>query len=337
MSDLSDSYYQYLTYTLSLPERTVRSLAAILGGISVLLTDTLFPEALRDTTSYTIFVGNFQNFIVEKIAQIEKEREEETGTIQVTDDFLQRKLVGSILETAGLLTIKFSPTWVFAIAGDVVGGSKIFLNRLVAQLKENHVISEEAHITNLTDLLEALQDASRTGASLIDTPPLSRTQLNELVNELTDSYHDLFDKTSNLLPRFESLWDQMQTFSIKEHIAFERLVGMMTLDVAGLAQKGVGSTIALGETSGILVGDTILESYAKTLDAIENEGEDYITKRLDPFIDKAFDHFSPTFASSTETLLGRRLFQLTPTQRSLLLAVATAVLGGLVWLYWLIG
>jgi hypothetical protein len=37
-----------LMYILSLPERTIRSLAAILGGTSTLLAETLFPKSLGE-------------------------------------------------------------------------------------------------------------------------------------------------------------------------------------------------------------------------------------------------------------------------------------------------
>ena len=57
------------TYLASLPERTIRSLASVAGGTTMLLTETLFPEVLRDTTMYRIFVGDTQKFVIEKVAQ----------------------------------------------------------------------------------------------------------------------------------------------------------------------------------------------------------------------------------------------------------------------------
>ena len=56
---LSDVFKAF-GYTLSLPERLVRSTAAAVGGVSKLLTDTIIPEPLRKTTAYTAMVGEIR-------------------------------------------------------------------------------------------------------------------------------------------------------------------------------------------------------------------------------------------------------------------------------------
>ena len=48
-TSFTDKVRQHLNYSLSLPERTVRSLAAVAGGTTTLLTDTLLPESMRQT------------------------------------------------------------------------------------------------------------------------------------------------------------------------------------------------------------------------------------------------------------------------------------------------
>ena len=68
-----DAARQHLTYALSLPERTIRSMAALAGGASTLLTETLFPESLRGTTTYHVTIGMMQRFVVERVAGMESE------------------------------------------------------------------------------------------------------------------------------------------------------------------------------------------------------------------------------------------------------------------------
>ena len=142
--------HKHLMYTLSLPERTIRSLAALAGGTTTLLTEILFPEFLRNTTIYNVSFGMMQRFIVERVAGIESETNE--NQINLDDDYVQRKMAGTALEAAGLLAMRFSPLWVFAIAGDVAGGSKVFLKRLVKHLKENNIIAQEAEASELVDV-----------------------------------------------------------------------------------------------------------------------------------------------------------------------------------------
>ena len=52
-----------------------------------------------------------------------------------------------------------------AIAGDAAAGGTTFLNRLVDQLKQNGVLERDANVSNLTDVLEAMQETSRRSAA----------------------------------------------------------------------------------------------------------------------------------------------------------------------------
>jgi hypothetical protein len=194
--------------------------------------------------------------------------------------------------------------WVFAIAGDVVGGSKIFLDRLVAELKRNNIIAEEVHINNLTDLLEAMQNASSKSVTLIDAPPLSRAELSQLSHEIVGSYQQVFAGTTNLLPRMENIWGRMRYFSARQHLSLERLAGVMTLDVANLVGKSVDAAFTVGEVGGGLFGEKILESYVVILNKIASDGlEAYVDERRAPFMTAAFGHFHPGKKSWTEALL----------------------------------
>src|SRR5512136_724607 len=112
MSNFFDSAYQGFGYLLSLPERTIRSLAAIAGGTTSLLTESLFPDVLRGTTLYKMVVGDTQRFMVEKIAQVPREAGESGGAgadASPPEDFVQRKVAGTALEAAGLLAVHLSP------------------------------------------------------------------------------------------------------------------------------------------------------------------------------------------------------------------------------------
>ncbi len=79
-----DKVHQHLTYALSLPERIVRSLAAIAGGTTTLLTDILFPESMRQTTFYNVTLGMMQQFVIEHVAGMEGEIAE--GQSKLGDD-----------------------------------------------------------------------------------------------------------------------------------------------------------------------------------------------------------------------------------------------------------
>ncbi len=305
MSNLFDSIRERLGYVLSLPERTLRSLAAVTGGATSLLTETLFPESMRETTLYRFFIGDAQRYLVERVAQVQTEAG--GAVVDSTDpSYVQRKMLGGALETAGLLAMHLSPLWVFALASDVAGGGGVALARLTERLKRNGVIPKHTEIRGVSDLLVAIQEASRQSASAVDTPPLSREELKRLGDDMTARYRELFSKVRGVMPKMEDIWHRMQEVAKRENISLERLGGILSVDVANWAKKGFGTILSVGQTGNDLFGEQVLDSYSRTLDEISREGAGkYVSGRLRPFIRKAADHFDPGHKTWTEAFLER--------------------------------
>jgi hypothetical protein len=290
MKSVFDTTLEYLSYALSLPERSLRSLAALVGGTTTLLTDSLLPDSLRGTTTYTVTVGLFQKFLVERMAGMKKEAQDEG--VKLKDKFVQRKLLGNALEAAGLLTMRFSPLWVLAIAGDAAGGSKTFLNRLVQHLKANDVIDENAEPKELVDVLEAVQSATNKSATALDQPPLSRNELTQLADEMKASYSKVLTTSVDLIPDLTKMWDDLEQTSQREKVSLEKLMGMMVFEAASFVEKSVGTVAAVGKTGVELFDEAILQSYKKTLERVNAEGVDgYISNHFMPFWEAARGHF----------------------------------------------
>ncbi len=305
MSSLFDSMREQLGYMLSLPERTMRSLAAVAGGTTSLLTETLVPESLRDTRFYQIMVGDAQRFVVEQVGQVQSAAQQ-TPAEPVDEAFVQRKVVGGALEAAGLFAMHLSPVWVFALASDAAAGGGVFLNRLVEQLKRNGVIPKHTEVKGLSDLLGAIQDASGRSATAVNTPPLTREELSKMADDLIASYRKIFSKATNLVPRLETIWQQVEQVARRENVSVERLIGVLTVDVAEWGRRGIGTILAVGRAGSDLVGEQILSSYGKTLDTIKKEGlNDYVSSRMKPFLQTAVEHFDPGRKTWTESILNK--------------------------------
>ena len=303
MKNFMDRFQRRLRYAASLPERTLRSLAALAGGTTTLLTDNLFPEAVRQSTIYTVSVGMMQKFVIEKVADMAEEVPEEGPELQ--EAYLQRKMVGTALEAAGLMTVGLSPMWFFAIASDAVGGSKVFLQRLVARLKENEVIPVDAEITELVDALEAAQKASSQSARIVDAPPLSRADLVETIEQLKGSYGKAFSDSAKLLPEMEETWALMERLASRDNISIDRLSGIMTVDALNWGKKGVKSAVSVGQTGFDLLNDEVLASYKQTLqDASEQGLNRYIGEHFQPFWASAKSHFDAERLTWTERRFG---------------------------------
>lgn len=277
----------YLALSLSIPERTARALSALVGGSTLLLTKTLVPSAIKNSMSYRFTVGMFQAFLIQNVAGVRN-----YDDMELKDQFLQRKLLGTSLEAAGLLTMHLSPVWVFAIAADTAKGGQVFLRRLVHHLQANQVIAKDSNPETLEQILELIQEMGRQSATAIDTPPMSAGELRELVTELRRSTVSVTEKSSSLLPRFETLWNQITLVAKRENLSVEQVLGILSVSAAALAETGIGTADAVGRTGYHLIDDALLNDYKATLSDISDQGVlVYMQENMRPFLENAQSHF----------------------------------------------
>lgn len=298
---------RYFSLTLSLPERTARALSAVVGGSTLLLTRTLVPGAIKNSTSYMFTLGMFESFLVRNLAGMP---EISTDTA-LQDSFVQRKLLGSSLEAAGLLTMQLSPVWVFAIASDAAKGSQVFLKRLVLYLKENQVIAQDSSPETLEQILQSIHDMSAQGAVAIDTPPLSADEINTLAEELRQSTRNLVGNYSKLLPDFEALWNQISVVAKKENVSIPVILGMLSVRAASIPELGLGTAGAVGKTGFAILDEVIISDYKKTLNGIAKTGSrEYMRAHMAPFMLQARAHFDMNQETITQKWFSRAVSKL---------------------------
>lgn len=284
-----DRLNHYLALSYSLPERLARALGSLIGGSTLLLTKTLIPSALKNSNSYRFTFGMFQSFLIKNVAQLD---DFQTDT-ELQEHFLNRKLLGTSLEAAGLLTMHLSPVWIFAIASDAAKGGQVFLSRLVHHLKEHDVIAENSNPESLEQVLLSIHDMGRQGATAIDTPPLTMLEVEELAAQLRESTASLRKNSANLLPRFEAIWNQISQVASQENLSTEQVLGMLSVSAASIAQTSVGTAGALGKTGFYFLDEIILNDYKETLADISDTGYlGYMQQNMQPFVQKAQSHFN---------------------------------------------
>jgi len=305
MSDLLDILARQIGYVLSLPERAVRSLAASVGGLSRLLTDQLFPSALRRSTSYRVFLGNAQRFLIESLGQVQGAYPAETGT-PAGPEYVKRKLVGNAVEAAGMFAMHISPLWIFAVASDVLAGSKLYLHRLSDELKRRGLLEQSDQPETLDALLEGLQKTTQASARVFDLPPLSASELARLRDELVAGVTRMFEPVEDLLPRFDRIWGQMQQLARQEDGSLEAIGGLLSLGVARAAKWSTDGISAIGQTTAGLLGEALLDDYRRSLEQIARKGYwGYLQEFAKPYLAAVADHFDPDHPTWTETVLKR--------------------------------
>ena len=303
-------------YFLSLPERFIRSAAAITGGTSLLIVvgvaiDTIsqiesegyvLPDLVTESTTYKVIIGDMQRFLITRLAQLESPGSTEIEPM--SDDYIYHKMAGNVLELASFMAVRFSPVWVFAIVSDIAGGSSHYFERLVQQLKDMEIINQDAQSNNVQELLESIQTAASTSARAIDRPPLSQAELDIVVGKLQSDYSSLAKSGLDLLPRAERIQDQMGPVSDEEGVSIDHLSDVMTLQASNLGKTSLNTALAVGKTTGELIDEQILDSYNQTLDTITKVGlTKYTTDNLEPFVRSAINHLDPGRETWTERKL----------------------------------
>jgi hypothetical protein len=164
------SVHDFLLYSLSLPERALRSASSVVGETLRESAALLVPQAFQSSKTYTVLVGQMLDFLAEDIGGVRRsEGEDDSAKVE---DFVARKAVGNFIEMAGLATLHLSPLTVLAVSSAItlhalgkigtLGEGALSTVRVAGTLLDRHVVN---HYTR------ALDDIRRKGiyASLAES------------------------------------------------------------------------------------------------------------------------------------------------------------------------
>jgi len=298
---------RFLLYTVSLPERVVRSTVGVAAGAAREAAHALIPQAFQSSKTYELVVTNSLKFLVENVGGVEaKASAKEGGQIE---HFLARKAVGNFVDLAGVATLHLSPIWVFAVVSDVAYGSKAYLRELAAELHERGLIKETSKIDRVDDLLEAIQRTTAETASLISTPPLSVDQL-KLTIERTRAAIASAD-LAVLLPEAElhAHWHAMRGISAQEGVSLLGVSGAITLHMLGKVETVALGAIAGVEVAGGLLNRNVVGHYVDGLRTVREQGFYHVVRASGaPYAQAVWRNFATQRETLTSQIVTGRLF-----------------------------
>src|SRR5277367_868273 len=158
------------SYVVSLPERVVRSAAALAGGLIREIGDVSVPSAVRRTKTYQMMVDIALRFMIEQVGEVKGVYP--SGAGELASDFLMRRTAGHGIELAGLLAFRASPVWIMAALADVSGAGRHIVQEIAAALKQEGLLAGDARFENVDQLLEGLEQTASQAADLCNAPPL---------------------------------------------------------------------------------------------------------------------------------------------------------------------
>lgn len=172
-----------LHFVASLPERFVRSAAALVGGAVHETAQLLLPRLIRRSRFYEVSAKNLLRILVEGVGAVEGSSTADPKAAPA-GEIAVRKGAGNVVELGSILAFGFSPLWLLAATSDVTRGSRVYLRELVEELKAAGVVAEGADVGSVDELLGVLEGTSSRSARLIDLPPLELEELRASLEEL---------------------------------------------------------------------------------------------------------------------------------------------------------
>ena len=271
-----------IAFLVSLPERAIRSIFALVGGGVHETAELLLPRFVRRSRLYEATAKNLLRVSIELVGGVESpagtadEYEPDATKLAV------RKTAGNAVELGSIAAFGFSPLWLLAAGADVTNGTRTYLDAFVRELKVAGVLAQEAHLRSVDDLLAAFAGATGTAARLIDIPPLELAALRRSLSDLRASASDLPSPTE-----MASLFDGLRAEAVRERRSL--------LDVS----TGVG--IAFFQSARHVGRRHVLDPYREELAPLRDEGFGAYAARVSrPYGSAVARHFDPMQASLTE-------------------------------------
>ena len=297
-----DRVRNFLLYSMSVPERTLRSATGAVSGALRESCSLLVPQAFQSSKTYSIMVQQTLDFLAEDIGGVE--RSEEAGGEPKIENYVARKTIGNFVEMAGLATFHLSPMTLLAIVSDVAYGSQVYLKELADELKEQGVIDADSTVDHVDDLLAAVAGAAGTTASAFDTPPLSVEGLRQTIADTRQAIQAI--DPVKVMPQAEvkRLWDDMHQIAVSEGVNPLAISGAMTLyslDKIGAVGRGALSTV---KAAGTLFDRHVLNHYGEALSDIRQKGiYGSLQQTSKPYVEAVWSNFSTDQTTITEDVL----------------------------------
>ncbi|MHB8902494.1 MAG: hypothetical protein ACYC6Y_27345 [Thermoguttaceae bacterium] len=300
------SVLNFLLYSLSVPERALRSATSVVGGTLRESAALLVPQAFQSSKTYSIFVTQMLDFLVEDVGGVQRQGKE--GQAAKVENFVARKTVGNFVELAGLATFHISPMTVLAIVSDVAYGSQVYLKELAGELKQAGVIDENSTVEKLDDFLQAVSAASGTTASAFDTPPLSVEGLLQTIEETRKAVAKVDPRSVIPESEIRQLWNDMHEIAAAsgvDPLAISSAMTLYSLNKVGAVGLGALSTV---RAAGNVLNRTVLNHYFGALDDIRRKGlYGSLAESSKPYLAAVWDNFSSGRTTVTEDVVSGRL------------------------------
>ena len=271
-------------FAVSLPERLIRALAAVLGGAVHETAQVVLPRLVRRSRVYEATAKNLLRITIELVGGVPGSPDADQPDAR---QLAVRKGAGNVVELGSIAAFGFSPLWLLAAASDLARGSRVYLTALVGELKDNGVLAADAEIASVDQLLGVLERGAGKSAALIDVPPVELSELRASIAELAAERKEL------------PAPDELQSL-------YEGLVRQARAEDRSLLAVSSGIGLAFLNSAQHVGREHVWVPYREDWQPLRREGFAAYARRVaKPYREAVEEHFDAGATTYTERLLDR--------------------------------
>ncbi len=306
-------------YVVSLPERVVRSAAALAGGLIREIGDVSVPSAVRRTKTYQMMVDIALRFMIEQVGEVkgvypsgsELAGSELAGS-ELAGDFLLRRTAGHGIELVGLLAFRASPVWIMAALADVSGAGRHIVQEIAGALKQEGLLAGDAKFENVDQLLGGLEQTASQVADLCNAPPLDVAGLRREWGMFREAVAKIPPRNLPSVGFLRAHWEELKAEAVAQNRPVFELSSMMAVSAIARVPvtllKLARAANRVAWRSGETLGASVLDHYSQVLGEIHERGyAAYWSQEFRPYLRAAADQFSPKHRSLTARWLKKAI------------------------------
>ena len=281
---------RFAAYALSLPERISRILVGSAAGVVKGISELVVPEAIRSMKLYQVLLAKNLRYLIQEVGAVEGVYPAGAAPER---GYIARKFVGNFVELAGIMTLRASPVWILAALSDVLGGTKVFVRELAAELRKQGLLDPSVQVDSVDQLLDGLQSFAGSVADRIDMPPLSVEELRQTL-ELLRREAGTLRLGRAVEPRsLEAIYSQMHAVAEREQRSVFEVSAAVALGAAEWIERSRRATLTGLEVGRALLDRSIFEYYGRALEELRREGYyRYLARTSRPYLRALLRHLA---------------------------------------------
>jgi hypothetical protein len=294
-------------YLVTLPERVVRSVLGLGAGVVREVGEVVIPDSVRQGQLYQNVVDATLRFLTERVGGVAPM---DPDAEALPEKFLARRTIGNVIDALGFVAFRASPMWMLAALSDVCGAGRQLVPEIAAALREQGLLSDDAKVESMDQLLSGLERTSAQVAATLNTPPLDVDGLRREWAAIQAEAQSIPRARLPSRDALEQAWASLKTEAVQQNRSvFETssLLALAAVQKLPEKVKWFSEAAVVGATrTGQMVSTMLVDHYRETLGEMRRVGYlQFGRTQLGPYYRAAVGQYAPQHHTLTQRLIDR--------------------------------